>query len=485
MDETKIIELNGRENIHAVLDALLPAPSHGEGDNDMTRNPPQATADMFPGILTDIINACCEHTEAVPVAVAANVLVRFAALIGAGAYIDLGDDQRRMNQFVLMIGKTGLGKGSSGYGPKRLFYRVEDYMQLDQMQRFERGDISVNKYAPLAVHTGGLSSGEGLAAALHDGDENCPPVTDKRLLIFEPEFANVMTMFQRTGNNLSVVLRNAYDGVNIKPMTKRDKVGVTDPYICLFANITDRELRSMDQRDLMANNGMLNRFLILWQQPLKEEALPKRMKQELVDDLARRLCERVMFARRYSHETHYKKVRENAWEITLTEEAERLWRKHYSPLINRADGELVKSITRRHRLHVLLLSAQLALLDMRNTIEVCDVRCALLWVEYSRHSVIYSYNAWQSQKEAVDTNDLAKKILYAVILLNSKQEHTTRTDLHNFYQRKLKSEHISLALECLLDWIPPLIKQDKVLMPSGRTVPVYTATIDDPPPAQR
>ena len=55
-DTTTLIDLNGLENLHKVLDALLPAPSTEEDDDpDITRSPPQTTLGMFPGLLKEII----------------------------------------------------------------------------------------------------------------------------------------------------------------------------------------------------------------------------------------------------------------------------------------------------------------------------------------------------------------------------------------------------------------------------------------------
>ena len=144
---------------------------------------------------------------------------------------------------------------------------------------------------------------EGIGFALNDGVEGDPRnkgVTDKRLLIFEPEFANVMSVCQRAGNTLSTVLRNAFDGVDIKPLTKRDRINVTRPYICLSANITDDELRNHEQSAMMSSNGMLNRFLILWQQPVSSVPYPKRLSDECADRLAQRLSGCILTARNHT-----------------------------------------------------------------------------------------------------------------------------------------------------------------------------------------
>lgn len=477
-DTTTLIDLNGLENLHKVLDALLPAPSTEEDDDpDITRSPPQTTLGMFPGLLKEIIKECCSRSEAVPVAVCAHVLMRFAALVGPMVYLPIGDERRWLNEFILMIGPTGLGKGASGHGPKRIFKKVEDYLQLDLDRQLQAGKSQgVNRFSLLKVHSGGLSSGEGLAAALDDGKAGCdvnPPVTDKRLLVFEPEFSNIMSLCQRVGNTLSIVLRNAFDGMPIQPLTKRDRVKVTDPFVCLFAHITDSELTRHEQADMMAANGMLNRFLILWQQPTRDVPFPDPIPEERVDHLARQLAERIITARRQQHETHYQRIRPLSWCLNLDEAARRYWARHYSELINRPDAEQVQALTRRHRLHALILGGLFALLEGGSVIQKEHLTCALAWVDYSRRSVIYCYQSQKLQQQAEENHKTARRVLYAVVLLNQKHGRCTRTDIHNFYQRKLKAAAITQALETLMNWIPPLISQTAEALPSGRSVFIY------------
>ena len=478
-DPPDIIPLNGLEHLHAVLDALLPKPDTGDDENpDLTNRPPQTTPNMFPGLLQEIVDACCKGSEAVPIAVASNCLLRFAALVGPGVYLPIGDEKRQLNEFVLMIGPTGLGKGGSHHGPKRLFNKVEEYLQLDLDRQVQVGkSCGITRYPFLNVHNGGFSSGEGLAATLNDnGINNEPSVTDKRLLVFEPEFSNVMSMCQRGGNTLSVVLRNVYDGINIKPMTKRDKVQVTNPHVCLLANITDHELKQHDQSDMMSSNGMLNRFLILWQQPDKELPFPDPIPEPVLNSLADLVAKRILQARKGSHETHYRKVQENAWPVTLDDQARSYWSLVYSQLLNRPDSETVKSMTRRHRLHALLLAAIFALFDGRDRVQLGDMKSAMTWINYSQRSVIYAFKSTKEEMEAREIYQLARRILYAVVILNARHGQCTRTDIHNFYQRKLKGKNITRALESLFKWIPPLIKSETVILQSGRNVPSYQPT---------
>lgn len=475
-----VIPLDGIEHIHKLLDAILPEPDDGENDDpDTTRAAPVPVPEMFPGLLHDIASACSEKSEAVPVAVAINVLVRMSALVGPMLYLQIGDERRLLNEFVLMVGPTGLGKGASNHGPARIFKRVEELLELDLQNQFQSGrSQGINQYSHLKVHTGGLSSGEGLAASLDDGSEgDAKAVTDKRLVVFESEFSNTMSMHQRAGNTITMVLRNAFDGVDIKPMTKRDKVCVSNPYLCLMANITASELNSHEQSKHLAYNGMLNRFLILWQQPVKEIAFPDPMPDKQVDFFASLLAERIMQARNYSHETHWKKVNGLARPVSLSESAIKVWEKEYGRLLNRPDCDLVMILTRRHRLHALIIASLLAILDKRLQINADDITSALSWCEYSRKSVVYIFNVMKKQTDTQVLYRLSRKALYAIAILNKKNHQCTATDLYHWFQRKVKREQLHGALELLLNHIPPLILQSKVI--SGRGRPMFLYSLSD------
>ena len=77
---------------------------------------------------------------------------------------------------------------------------------------------------------GGLSSGEGLIYAVRDPrmseDADGNPVVidagaeDKRLMVVEGEFAGPLRAMTRAGNTLSVLIRQAWDGVKLATLTK-------------------------------------------------------------------------------------------------------------------------------------------------------------------------------------------------------------------------------------------------------------------------
>ena len=117
----------------------------------------------------------------------------------------------------------------------------------------------------------GLSSGEGLISSVRDqivkwnAKEQCeeitdPGVKDKRLLVTEAEFAGTLAVMERSGNNLSPVIRNAWDGLLLQTMTKTRRSRRPARISRLSATSRKDELRARLTRTDMAN-GFANRFL--------------------------------------------------------------------------------------------------------------------------------------------------------------------------------------------------------------------------------
>ena len=93
-------------------------------------------------------------------------------------------------------------------------------------------------------------------------DPNGPDagVTDKRLLIAEPEFVSVLKQTQREINTLSPVLRSAWDGRPLALLTRTAPARATSAHISIIGHITATELRRHTTTVELAN-GFLNRFV--------------------------------------------------------------------------------------------------------------------------------------------------------------------------------------------------------------------------------
>ena len=128
----------------------------------------------------------------------------------------------------------------------------------------------IEEYWECNCITGGLSSGEGVIWRIRDeirgpdkhGNDvvKFAAVDDKRLMLDEREFAQVLTVMKREGNTVGVVMRDAWDGRDLNILTRTNPARVTHPHISISAHITEDELRRMLDEVSMAN-GWGNRFL--------------------------------------------------------------------------------------------------------------------------------------------------------------------------------------------------------------------------------
>ena len=97
-------------------------------------------------------------------------------------------------------------------------------------------------------------------------------VTDKRLLVFEGEFAKALRAMERQGNTLSAVLRDAWDHGDLRTLVKNSPNRATGAHVSVIGHITADELRRYLDRTEAAN-GLANRFLFVCVQ--RSKLLPR------------------------------------------------------------------------------------------------------------------------------------------------------------------------------------------------------------------
>ena len=132
-----------------------------------------------------------ESWKADPVALLIQFLVAFGVAAGRHAPLRIEASHHYPNEFCVLVGGSGKGRKGSSWDHVEALAAAAD------------PDFVAARLAS------GLSSGEGLIAEvrdpLDDADKTAP--ADKRLLVLEPEFAQVMKVLAREGNTLSPVVR--------------------------------------------------------------------------------------------------------------------------------------------------------------------------------------------------------------------------------------------------------------------------------------
>ena len=240
------------------------------------RNAPDADPVCLYGLIGDVARVGSEGTETNAYAIAANFMVYLSCAIGRGVYLPIGNTWHHARLFCLHIGRSGRGRKGDA---------VSLVLRIDQALR-----AMDEAFAP-HVHRGGLSTREGLVALLHDGyrqgRQDVPAIEDKRLWVVESEFANVLHQGRRDGNTLSAALRDCWDGIDLKPATKSNRLYASNPHVCLSGAISPGELTGlMSAREL--TNGFANRFLMIWAERARMLPFPKETPQAVVEQLASR-----------------------------------------------------------------------------------------------------------------------------------------------------------------------------------------------------
>jgi hypothetical protein len=428
-------------------------------DFDNHRNAPRPDPACLYGLVGEIAKAGSETTEANPYAIAAAAIAYLGVAVGRGPYMSVGNTWHHARSFMLHVGRSGEGrKGDAVSLIKRIAYRVRELSE---------------DHAP-QTHTGGLSSREGLVFLIHDGykegKEEVPAIEDKRLLVVESEFVNVLHQGKRDGNTLSAALRDCWDGVSLKPATKSNRLWASNPHVGILAAITPGELRAcIASRDL--TNGFANRFLPYWAERTRLLPFPKATPAHEVDRLAQQVLDVLEFCQASRW------VDRDVLRVDLSPEAASRWAALYKgELSDRSHGERINALIERRAPMLLRLAMLFALSDCTATVGVQHINAALAWIRYSVESVKFIFGSAQDEHETREVNDTAQKILAFV----SKNKRVTRTQLtRDCFQGNVNKTQIDAALGELLTANPPGIVVHEERTGHGRPTKFYTPNANE------
>jgi len=249
-------------------------------------------------------------------------------------------------------------------------------------------------------------------------------VRDKRLLVFEGEFAQVLRVLRREGNTLSGLLRNAWDGRPLGNMTKQTPLKATGAHISIVAHITNEELQREIRDTAEMFNGFANRFL--WCFSSRSKMLPRTVPtpEGYLSGEIHALRTALAFGR-------------NLGMMRRDEAAEVLWEKAYQRL-GSDPGGLLGGATNRGEAQVVRLSVLFAVLDCSPVIRRAHLEAALAVWEYCGESARYAFG------ERIGDPLLDK---LAAGLKASGTNGLSRTQIHgDVFQRNQPGERIASAL---------------------------------------
>ena len=376
------------------------------------------------GFAGRFVELATRNSEADPAAVLLTFLCRAGIEFGTSAYLQIGDTKHHPRVNVAVVGATAKArKGTSASHVKRLF-DLEDVP-------------GILSYTSATTSNGPLSSGEGLIYPVRDPVKSWdkdkqiwididPGAEDKRLFVFEEEFAAALKAVQRQGNTLSAIVRQAFDNGKIEPLTKTNQMTATGAHIGLACHITNAELHHL-LAECEALNGFGNRFLWCCSRRTRMIPFPSPMPENELSELQRELLGVVDTA-------------SSREQVGLTPEAVEWWGENYPSITADVPGKL-GAVTSRAEVMVSRLALIYALLDAVETVDVSHFEAAFAVWRYCFASARHIF-------DAEPENPVAVKVLRAIRAAG--KAGLSSTELHKATGNNLKKEQMKEALKELV-----------------------------------
>jgi hypothetical protein len=389
---------------------------------------PQIEEDAFYGLAGELINEISKHSEASRAALLFQFLILMGNIFGDKFYKPIGGSNIHTNEFCLIIGDTS--KARKGTGLKAIsFFIKKVWKELFTKRIFN-----------------GLSTGEGIIWSLRDpiyetrenkqGEIKTKLVDPgnpfKSAVFIEQEFSKLLKVGNRDTNNVTEVLRAAWDLEILQSLSKTQPAKASNTFISLIGHITSDEfLKCISQVDRF--NGFLNRFLFC--HSYRDKIISNPINFEVLASHLSSMTDLYCLKSFIDHS--------NQTEIKLSNEAQTWWDKFYNEYGSSPDG-LYPEVKARTENHIIKIAMIYALLDKSYVIEVDHLKAGKAVVSYSNDTIDYIFTK-QDKRES--NNE--KKILEFIKLKGGKVSRTTisyelffkkaKADQINFYREKLTS----------------------------------------------
>lgn len=353
--------------------------------------PRLASAALY-GPAGEIVRRLAPHTEADPAAMYAQLLAGLGSLIGNGAYFVADGARHHPNIFTVICGRTAKArKGTSWARVKNVLSELDDLWLTTRVKS-------------------GVVSGEGVIEAFRDD-------SDKRLLLIEGEFGQVLQSMKREGNTVSVLLRSAWDGVRLAVLRRKDPIDVEGAHVSMIGHITLPELHRL-LASVEISNGLANRCL--WVFADRERLLPEGGVAPDLSAPMEQLQAAIIAAR-------------DRGQVKRDHSARDLWATMYADLSQEPPGKMGEILSRGEA-QVMRLALLFALLDAAPAISCEHLNAALALWRYCEASAsrIFADNL---------ISPMARKILNALA-----GESLTMSQVHGLFRNNAKKSEIENAL---------------------------------------
>ncbi|MBU0656322.1 MAG: replication-relaxation family protein [Gammaproteobacteria bacterium] len=369
----------------------------------------------FYGVAGRFARDACMQSEADPIGVLIHLLTWVGTYFGSKAVLRLGDVEAPPRLFSVTTSTSGGGKGTAAAPVRKLM--------------LEYVNVQLRKLGlpPALYRDGPMSSGEGLAWAVRDPadteDEDGNPidkgVTDKRLMILEEEFAAVLQAARREGNTVSAAIRRFWDSGSFSPLTKNNRVTVTDAHVCFVGHITYEELvKRLEQSEY--SSALASRIIWICVRRSKIVPVPESIPVGRMLNYADAVAKAIQF----SSDTN---------ELSLSPASLDIWSNMAVSLAKESSP-----MSERARVQVLRMAGIFALLDCTDRVMPQHLEAASHIWRYSVGSIAYIFEN--------DENEDAHKLLTAL----RKHGALTTTQIRvSVFQQNIKSATMNTLLKTL------------------------------------
>lgn len=387
---------------------------------------------VWHGVAGQLVRAIEPFTEADPMAILGQILVSVGNLVGRTPHWRYERTKHGLNLFLCVVGATSEARKGSSWN------HVLDLMNQVDGEWVSRRILS------------GLSTGEGLIhqvrdpvfKTIHDPDTGAvvekeidAGVDDKRVLFVESEFGGLLTTMSRDGYNTSAVIRQAWDGGNLRVSNKNTPSNATGAHVSIIGHITAKELREKLTSTESAN-GFGNRFI--WLCAKRSKILPHGGDVDSLD-----LSEFVLELQEVAH--HIKFVLRPDVPIRRDAAANRLWEQEYLRLTSGKQG-LVGDLTARAAPNVMRIASLYAVLDRSITVQEHHLRAALAFWTYCEQSAAWLFGDYvcdpEGQALLKALQESPDGLTRTQINRKAFKGHKTADDLNRLLHRMVKDGQI-------------------------------------------
>jgi hypothetical protein len=357
---------------------------------------------VYMGLMGRTVKALAPGTEGDPVGILGSLLVGYSALVGPQARVKISAlDNHPPLAWALLLGRTSDGRKGSATGAAKHLLRMVDaeFYRMCTVSGISSGEGLIKEVEDPSEED--LDMADSLGALVGATLDRDALVGDQRRFVIETEYANLMTRSARSGS-LSGVLRQAWDGDDLKTRVKRNSMTATRPHIAVLGHISPGEFRDMMRAKELAG-GSYNRYLILHVHQV--QSLPD---GGMVDEKELKACAREL-AINAAH------VRgEGDTLIVRTKDAGDYWKDYLYQLIQdeNPEDETLAQFTARRAPYTLRLAALYAIADGRQQIGVKDLKAANALFKYSMESTLYTLKQSYARNEAPPASNPLARALY-------------------------------------------------------------------------